>query len=301
MYVADSGNNRIQKFTSSGAYAIKYVGGGNNSYPLIESYGVHSAGSGKLYIGAAYTAMLTLCDNDVSLNGCIPGTPSPNSVTVPNAVNSKPITISQNGCGAITNTSSSSQSAMSKQDGTKSYPVGLLNYTLTGCTSGGSSTVSVIFAGVDSTKDITLRKYNATSQTYTDVAGAVLTKTTLSSEPAVQATFSITDGSSLDQDGQANGVIVDPVGLAVVLGNSSTLANTGVVAISAGILSFILVLSLSLIYIDYNKHKKPLRAIDPTVRYSFAHHIKVVTLPLFRYRVHIRIQKVMPNKNIRRF
>ena len=302
VYVSDLGLRRIQKFTSVGTYMSSYTATGRTTaYPLVYNAGIHSAGNGRLYVGTAYSALLTLCDNDVSSNGCLTGASAPNSVTVPNAVNSKPITLSQTGCGAITNASSLSQSAVSKQDGTKSYPVGLLNYTLTGCSNGGSSTVSVVFTGLDSSKDVTLRKYNATTQTYADVAGAVLTKTTLSSEPAVQANFTITDGSSLDQDGQANGVIVDPVGLAVVLGDSSTLANTGVIAISAGILSFILVLSVGLIYIDYRKHKKPLHAVDPTVSYSFAHHMKVVTLPLFRYRIHIKIQKVMPNKNIRRF
>jgi hypothetical protein len=40
------------------------------------------------------------------------------------------------------------------------------------------------------------------------------------------ATYTVTDGSTLDEDGSLNGIIVDPVGLAVA--DSGLLANTGI-------------------------------------------------------------------------
>lgn len=36
---------------------------------------------------------------------------------------------------------------------------------------------------------------------------------------------------------------------------------------------------------DFIKHKKPLQEIDPSVRYTLVHHIRVVTVPLLKYRI----------------
>jgi heme/copper-type cytochrome/quinol oxidase subunit 2 len=43
--------------------------------------------------------------------------------------------------------------------------------------------------------------------------------------------------------------------------------------------------------IDYRRHKKPLTLIDPSVKYTFWHHVRVVTIPLFSYRIRFMIQK----------
>lgn len=42
---------------------------------------------------------------------------------------------------------------------------------------------------------------------------------------------------------------------------------------------------------DYNRHKKPLLEIDPNVKYTFWHHVKVVSIPLMSYRITFMIQK----------
>lgn len=52
---------------------------------------------------------------------------------------------------------------------------------------------------------------------------------------------------------------------------------------------------------DYFHHRSPLKQADPEVRYSFGHHLKVVTIPLIRYRVGIRIEKVVGSDKVRRF
>lgn len=36
---------------------------------------------------------------------------------------------------------------------------------------------------------------------------------------------------------------------------------------------------------QYHKHKAPLKAIDPNVRYGLWHHVQIVTLPMMRYRL----------------
>lgn len=85
------------------------------------------------------------------------------------------------------------------------------------------------------------------------------------------------------------------VDVAFVLGASTPtpgmLAETGVAAVSGAILSAILLVSLALLYRDYRRHKRPLAAIDPNVHYTFAHHIRVVSIPLARYRLTFKIEK----------
>lgn len=70
-----------------------------------------------------------------------------------------------------------------------------------------------------------------------------------------------------------------------------TLANTGAIAISSAVLIGLIVITLGFIYRDYRRHRKPLAAVDPDVSYSFLHHVRVVTIPLFRYRMSIKVTK----------
>jgi len=51
------------------------------------------------------------------------------------------------------------------------------------------------------------------------------------------------------------------------------------------------------IYVDYRRHKKPLESVDANVNYSLLHHIAVVTIPIFRYRLSIRLSKVNPQNS----
>jgi len=69
------------------------------------------------------------------------------------------------------------------------------------------------------------------------------------------------------------------------------LAETGIVAVSTTLLLGFIIASLAFVYVDYRKHKKPLKAIDPNVRYTFMHHVKVVSIPLLRYRLTISVEK----------
>lgn len=72
---------------------------------------------------------------------------------------------------------------------------------------------------------------------------------------------------------------------------SGKLAETGVITIPATLLLGIIFGSLTYMYLDYRKHKRPLRAIDPNVKYTFIHHIKVVSVPTLQYRVKYAAEK----------
>jgi hypothetical protein len=93
------------------------------------------------------------------------------------------------------------------------YPAGLLSFTTNCGTPGYTASITIDFYGLTNT-NLVLRKYNPNTQTYVNVPGASVTNTTISGQPVVEATYSITDGGPLDEDSTANGIIVDPVGLA---------------------------------------------------------------------------------------
>ena len=290
IYVADTDNLRVQKFTSSGSYESQYALSSFSSFLPYSITGISTGTNGKLYIGEGIQGRGSVrCDNDESSNGCDLGS-TDLSVTVPNAVNAKPISLSQTGCANITNAASSTMSSQSVKDPVNTYPVGLVSFTLTGCSSGGSSTVKVSFAGVSDPKSVKLRKYNATTKKYSDVTGVKLRATSISGQQAVEAEYTIVDGGPLDGDSLANGTIEDPVGL--VTASGGLLANTGAVAISLYILLSVFIASFAYVYIDYRKHKKPLLLADPKVHYGFGHHVSVVTIPLLRYRIRLNILKM---------
>ncbi len=109
------------------------------------------------------------------------------------------------------------------------YPAGLMNFTVTCSAPGATVTVTQYFYGLHAS-NLVARKYNATTHAYTTIPGAVITQTTIGGEQAVKVVYNITDGGTFDQDGLANGVIVDPAGpavLAATTGSGVGAPNTG--------------------------------------------------------------------------
>ena len=140
-----------------------------------------------------------------------------------------------------------------------------------------------------------VRKFNPRTGAYAEVEGASLTRETLGASVAIKLSYSIQDGGTYDQDGVANGVIVDPTGLATTV---SSLANTGITTVSSTLLLGIIFGSLAYTIYDYRRHKKPLVAEDEHVRYTYLHHLKVVTVPLLRYRLSVQLERTTPRKSI---
>lgn len=143
--------------------------------------------------------------------------------TFNDAVTSKPVTLITPAGTAIVNASSVNPKTLSA-DTRKTYPFGLVSFTMTAPV-GSTQTVSLTFITDLKPDQVTARKYNAIISTYGDVPGASITEADVSGQHALTLTYSITDGGELDQDGVANGTIVDPVGLAV--NQTGTLAKTG--------------------------------------------------------------------------
>jgi Tol biopolymer transport system component len=130
----------------------------------------------------------------------------------------------QSSCSA--NSAVSAQAVPSNYtDPAFSYPAGLVGFTLSCGSTGVTATVTQYFYGVPMVNTMVLRKYNAQNHTYATVPGATFAQVTIGGQAATKVTYQITDGGPFDQDGSANGTIVDPVGLAVP---SVGTPNTGI-------------------------------------------------------------------------
>lgn len=103
------------------------------------------------------------------------------------------------------------------------FPDGLVQYTLTGLTPGATVTVTVNFpSGVPHGS----RVFKVDADGFRQVLDAVV--------DGDRVTVTVTDGGSGDADGVANGVIVDPIGVAVPAAGSGSIDLTGSASAGSG-------------------------------------------------------------------
>jgi hypothetical protein len=127
------------------------------------------------------------------------------------------------GCSENGTVSSIEAATLSKQDSGKSYPYGLTDFSLN-CSRGDTVNVTKYVFVDDQPSEYVLRKFNDFTDAYRDVPGSAISSQVIGGTRALVSSYSITDGGDLDDDGKANGIIVDPVGLAT----TASLADTGV-------------------------------------------------------------------------
>jgi hypothetical protein len=108
------------------------------------------------------------------------------------------------------------ESTLAVQDSGYDYRAGFINFTANCGTPGYQTTAQVYQYGANAS-GLLARKHNPQTNAFFTISGASLSQVTIGGLPATRATYTITDGELLDVDGQANGVIVDPVGLAMLV------------------------------------------------------------------------------------
>lgn len=113
--------------------------------------------------------------------------------------------------------------APSTDDPGFAYPAGLMNFTLDCGTLGFTTTVKQYYYGSYDPALIVARKLRA-DNSYMTIVGATAENVTIGGQQVLTLAFQITDGSELDNDGDANGTIVDPSGPAL---NTAGVPNTG--------------------------------------------------------------------------
>jgi len=163
------------------------------------------------------------------------GTPDneqPKVTSLVSPVSGSYVVLESDSCTANSSVSINSESSNGVQDGSYNYPLGLLNFTLTGCSVGVTETITQYYYGSYDVSKLVVRKYNETTDTYATITGAVITAVTIGGRSAVKVVYTVTDGGALDADGIANGTIVDPAGIAV-LGAASP--NTGYAKVASSL------------------------------------------------------------------
>ena len=213
IYVTDTYSSRVEKFTSSGSYLAKFgsFGTGNGQYDRTTGMAIDSTGA--IYVVDFGHSRIQ--------KYAYPPTEAP--VTGTDAVIDVPSMV------GVTSSQAVAENALQGQDASNTYPLGLVDFRLT-VPSGSTNVVSLTFETDLLPSAVTARKYKTSTKSYLTVPGAVITETTLNGHHALKVTYSITDGGVLDDDGIVNGVVVDPVGLAVAstpATEAALLADTG--------------------------------------------------------------------------
>ncbi|AYM97212.1 IPTL-CTERM sorting domain-containing protein [Acidovorax sp. 1608163] len=146
--------------------------------------------------------------------------PVANQASIPTTTAGVTSSLSVVGCSSI----SSPTFMPAPAGGPASFPYGLLGFTLTGCATGGTATVTVTYSQ-NLPSGATFYKYqNGSYASYPATLGAN------------SVTFTLTDGGAGDSDGVPNGSISDPGGIGVPgaasVENIPTLSEWGMIILS---------------------------------------------------------------------
>ncbi len=126
-------------------------------------------------------------------------------------------------CTAVDGLAVTEESGQSSQDEDYDYPYGLIDFDLTCASAGVDHSVTIILDEDYDTSDWVFRKLNRGTGEYSAFNDPEINTMTRGSERFTTLFYTLTDGGSDDEDGTANGVIVDPLGIA----EGSALAETG--------------------------------------------------------------------------
>lgn len=162
---------------------------------------------------------------------------------------------SSSGCTLDTPTSTAN-SAVSTDTGFNPV-VNLTGFTLYCPTAGATVSTTIIYDKLYDTSKSVLRQYNATTQTYNTIAGTTFGTTTVGGVTKSTVTYSLTDGGAYDQDGTANGAIVDPVTFSNPNTTTATAPSTGVAPHEPNVLLSIAIALLAItIFAIARRHDK---------------------------------------------
>lgn len=131
--------------------------------------------------------------------------------SVTSSVTGKYTVLQTNNACIISAMNVASGESQAVKDSAYTYPDGLMSFTANCGTPGYTTTITQFFYG-DTDTSYTLRKHNPNTGAYFNVPGATFAVRDIYGNKVLTATYEVTDGGSLDIDGIANGVIVDPTG-----------------------------------------------------------------------------------------
>lgn len=127
------------------------------------------------------------------------------------------------GCPTITNLAVKSLSQLGS-DGSYRYPVGLTDFSINCGAPGDTTTIKIFYDKLYDTTGWQARKF--INGSFQQLPGASFGTATVGNKQVTTLTYSITDGGAFDDDGTANGTIVDPVGPATISA-AATISSAG--------------------------------------------------------------------------
>ncbi len=140
-------------------------------------------------------------------NDGTPDSEQNNVTSLSSPVNNKYVTLEVDSDCDLSSVGITSEDSKTVKDSGYSYPAGLLSFTAA-CE---EANVKVFFYGETAA---VVRKHNPNTNAYFTIAGATTAAQAIGGQSVTVVTYTVTDGGELDVDGQDNGTIVDPVGLA---------------------------------------------------------------------------------------
>lgn len=226
VYVADSDNDRVQKFDSSGTYLSQWGSSGSGDGQFDDPSGIAVDGS-SVYVadsGNNRVQVFSYPDPVVPTTTVPSGVSDVNGDGIADSGQSYVESTTSSESGRIlgvevssscdlTNANIIKESSLSSSDVAYSYVDGLWDFTASCGSVGYSSTVSLFYYDL-SPGDLVLRKYIASTKAFFTIDDATITSRSINGHNVTVVSYTVVDGSSRDADGIANGVIVDPAGLA---------------------------------------------------------------------------------------
>ncbi|HEY0965238.1 MAG TPA: BspA family leucine-rich repeat surface protein [Candidatus Saccharimonadales bacterium] len=97
------------------------------------------------------------------------------------------------------------------------YPVGVTDFGVRCATPGGSAKVTVYYDKHYDTSEWVVRKFSWETNEYRTISGITFDTFDRAGTPVTTMTYTLEDGGPLDDDGQVDGGIVDPIGPAISL------------------------------------------------------------------------------------
>lgn len=161
-------------------------------------------------------------ENDKNGDGLI-DTGQSNVTAMTNNANGKTVVLEVDDQCAIDTSLMKAEADNDAQDVGFSYPEGLLNFNVDCGDPGYTTTVKQYYYDTPMNNYV-LRKHNPNTGAYFTISDGTVTQQTVYGQNVLLGTYQVTDGGELDIDGEANGIIVDPAGLALA---AVTSPNTG--------------------------------------------------------------------------
>lgn len=117
-------------------------------------------------------------------------------------------------CNAVSTPTSQAEDQLKKQNDDFHFPHGVIGFKVICDTPGASAEIKMYLDDLYNTADIELQKYSEKAG-YSKIEDIEISEFETQNGSVSLITYKLTDGGELDEDGKVDGIITDPVGIAI--------------------------------------------------------------------------------------